>query len=220
MSPHSFRRIGSRIIAVLFLSLPFLTLPGAAPLSFAQTTQPYLFASTSNGTTSGLVTLLRDSTTGVLTMVPNTTVTFKDPCSPTTIDPTGNFLLAICGDGVAMYTLDSATGVVAETPESPYSASNIPGETGMLVVAESTGQYVYLLKVVVTQSPTPSTFTLDTFQIDANTPALVPGWHANTFLQWHMGGVGERPGAARHVHFCESGAGRGFARGTSLRDLL
>ncbi|MGB7727523.1 MAG: choice-of-anchor D domain-containing protein [Candidatus Acidiferrum sp.] len=199
MSPHSFRRIGSRIIAVLLLSLFFLTLPGAAPLSFAQTTQPYLFASTSNGTASGLVTLLRDSTTGVLTMVPNTTVFFKDPCSPNTIDPTGNFLLAACGDGVAMYTLDSTTGIVAETLASPYSASNIPGQTGVLVVAESTGQYVYLLKVAATESPTPSTFTLDTFQIDANTPALVAvGTQTLSFNGTWVASVGD---PARHGMF-------------------
>ena len=47
----------------------------------------------------GFVTLLRNSTTGVLTMAPNTSVT--------TIDPTENFLFGVCGDGVAMYTLDS-----------------------------------------------------------------------------------------------------------------
>jgi hypothetical protein len=79
-----------------FFSYPcFSSRCRAAPLSFSQTTQPYLFASTKNGTTSGLVTLLRDSTTGVLTMVPNTTVSFKDACGPTTIDPTGNFLYPI-----------------------------------------------------------------------------------------------------------------------------
>ena len=47
----------------------------------------------------GFVTLLRNSTTGVLTMAPNTSVT--------TIDPTENFLFGVCGDGVAIYTLDS-----------------------------------------------------------------------------------------------------------------
>lgn len=199
MSPHSSRRIGSRMIAVLFLSLFFLILPGAAPLSFAQTTQPYLFAGTNNGSTSGLVTLLRDSTTGALTMIPNTTVSFKDPCSPTVIDPTGNFLFSVCGDGVAMYTLDSTTGIVAETPASPYSASNIPGQSGVLLVAESTGQYVYLLKVTPTQSPTPSTFTLDTFQIDANTPALVAvGSQTLSFNGTWLASVGD---PARHGMF-------------------
>jgi hypothetical protein len=88
MSPHSFRRIGSRIIAVLFLILVFPHVAGRcsaelladhATVSVRQHEQWHLVRST----------LLRDSTTGVLTMVPNTTVSFKDACSPTTIDPTG-----------------------------------------------------------------------------------------------------------------------------------
>ena len=94
MSPHSFRRIGSRIIAVLFLILVFPHVAGRcsaelladhATVSVRQHEQWHLVRST----------LLRDSTTGVLTMVPNTTVSFKDACGPTTIDPTGNFLYPI-----------------------------------------------------------------------------------------------------------------------------
>ena len=175
MSARSFRPFETQSNSAL-LSILFLLLFSAAPLGFAQTTQPYLFAATyDNGTkTSGFVTLLRNSSTGALTMVPNTAVSFKDPCSPSTIDPTGHFLFAICGEGVALYTLDSATGIVSETAASPYSASVSTGQNGVLVVAESTGQYVYLLKVGITQSPAPSTFTLDTFQIDSNTPALIP----------------------------------------------
>ncbi len=175
MSARSLRPFETHSNSAL-LSILFLLLFSAAPLGFAQTTQPYLFAATyDNGTiTSGFVTLLRNSSTGALTMVPNTAVSFKDPCSPSTIDPTGHFLFAICGEGVALYTLDSATGIVSETAASPYSASVSTGQNGVLVVAESTGQYVYLLKVGITQSPAPSTFTLDTFQIDSNTPALIP----------------------------------------------
>lgn len=112
----------------------------------AQTTQPYLFAATndsSTNTTTGFVTLLRDSTTGALTMPPNTSVSFKDTCSPTIIDPTGNYLFSVCGQGVAMYTLDSTTGIFAETSAWPYIKSNISGQSGYLVAAESTGQYVY-----------------------------------------------------------------------------
>jgi hypothetical protein len=142
----------------------------------AQTTQPFLFAGTYNASNNsfGLATLLRNSTTGVLTLLPNTVVSFKDPCLPSTIDPTGNFLFGVCGEGVAMYTLDPTTGIVAETSSSPYSASVSTGQDGVLVAVESTGQYVYLLKVGYTQSPVPSTFTLDSFQIDSTTPALVP----------------------------------------------
>jgi Chitobiase/beta-hexosaminidase C-terminal domain/Abnormal spindle-like microcephaly-assoc'd, ASPM-SPD-2-Hydin len=142
----------------------------------AQTTQPFLFAGTYNASNNsyGLATLLRNSTTGALTLLPNTVVSFKDPCVPSTIDPTGNFLFGVCGEGVAMYTLDPSTGLVAETSTSPYAASVSTGQTGVLVAAESTGQYVYLLKVGFAQSPIPSTFSLDTFQIDSTTPALVP----------------------------------------------
>ena len=73
-----------------------------------------------------------------------------------------------------MYSLDSATGIVTETPTSPYTASVSTGQTGVLVVAESSGQYVYLLKVASAQPPLASTFTLDSFRIDAATPSLVP----------------------------------------------
>jgi len=177
MSSCSFRAFGNHIAWVLSSFLCFLfSFSVVAPPGAAQTTQPFLFAATNNssGTSPGFVTLLRNSTTGVLTLLPSSSVTFKDPCSPTTIDPTGSFLFAMCGDGVAMYTLDSSTGIVAETPNSPYSASISNGQISMLLAAESTGQYVYLLKVGVTESPVPSTFTLDTFQIDPSTPTLVP----------------------------------------------
>lgn len=73
-----------------------------------------------------------------------------------------------------MYTLNSTTGVVSETPSSPYTDSASTEQNGVLLAAESTGQYVYLLKVGNVDPPNPSTFTLDTFQIDPNTPALVP----------------------------------------------
>jgi hypothetical protein len=120
-----------------------------APSGRAQTTQPYLFAATSNGNTSssGFVTMLRNGATGVLTMAPNASVSFEDPCNPTTIDPTGSFLFGICGEGVSMYTLDSTTGILAETAASPYFASVSNGQTGVTLISESTGQSVYLLKV-------------------------------------------------------------------------
>jgi hypothetical protein len=146
-----------------------------APRGNAQTTQPYLFAGTYNSSTnvSGFVTLLRDGSTGALTLVPNTAVTFPDSRNPGAIDPTGSFLYGICGEGVSMYTLDSTTGIAAETATSPYLASTTTGQSGVLVVAESTGQYVYLLKVAATQSPVASSFTLDTFSVDAAGPSLV-----------------------------------------------
>jgi len=114
------------------------------PPAAAQTTQPFLFAGTYNSSnnSSGFATLLRNSTTGTLALLPNTVVSFKDPCNPSTIDPTGNFLFGVCGEGVAMYTLDPTTRIVAETSTSPYAASVSTGQSSILVAAESTGQYV------------------------------------------------------------------------------
>ncbi|HTZ47857.1 MAG TPA: hypothetical protein VMH20_09715 [Verrucomicrobiae bacterium] len=212
MGSHSLRSVLLLIAGLLFFP---------ASRASAQTTQPYLFAATNNssGELSGFVTLLRDSTTGVLTMVPNTSVTFKDPCVPTIIDPTGNFLFSICGEGVAMYTLNSTTGVVSETPASPYTASASTGQNGVLLAAESTGQYVYLLKVGNVDPPNPSTFTLDTFQIDPNTPALVP---ANSqSLSFTGTWVGSVADPARHgIRLGQSIARGCFAGRRSLSDFL
>jgi hypothetical protein len=169
MRPHSSGSTGSHTACALFLFLFTLTtLISSTPLN-AQTIQPYLFAGTydTNSKSSGFVTLLRNASTGALSLLSNCAVSFKDPCNPTTIDPTGHFLFGPCGEGVAMYTLDSTTGVVAETATSPYFASVSTGQTGMLVVAESTGQYVYLLKANLAQPPLASSFTLDSFRIDA-----------------------------------------------------
>ncbi len=175
MSARCLRSFKGRIAPFSFL-ISFLLFLIPAPRCAAQTTQPFLFAGTYDSSThsTGVVTFLRNSSTGVLSFVPNSAVTFKDACAPSAIDPTGRFLFGICGDGLSMYTLDPATGIVAETASSPYSVSATPTESGVVVVAETTGQYVYLLKVGFTQSPNPSTFTLDTFQIDPTTPALVP----------------------------------------------
>ena len=200
MSSHSLRSVPGFTIPLLLSALLFAGLL-AAPRAAAQTTQPYLFAATNNssGELSGFVTVLRDSTTGVLTLVPNTSVSFKDPCSPTIIDPTGNFLFGMCGEGVTMYTLDATTGVVSETPSSPYTASASTGQNGVLLASESTGQYVYLLKVGNVDPPNPSAFTLDTFQIDASTPALVP---ANSqSLSFTGTWVGSAADPARHGMF-------------------
>ncbi len=175
MRPRSYGSLGSHNAPFLILFFLFLTFLLGVATGSAQTTQPFLFAETYNSSakSTGFVTLLRNGTTGVLTLLSNTAVSFKDPCNPTAIDPTGRFLFGACGEGLAMYTLDSTTGTVVETPTSPYFASVSTGQNGLLVAAESTGQYVYLLKVGTAQPPLPSTFTLDTFSIDATTPALV-----------------------------------------------
>src|SRR5258708_23004785 len=71
-----------------------------------------------------------------------------------------------------MYALDSSTGAVSEVTPSPYQAST--GQFGVLVVAESSGQFVYVVKSDLLAAPSTSTLTLDTFHVDTATPALVP----------------------------------------------
>ncbi len=222
MRPRSFRLLRSGTAPALFLIFLYSLLPNLVPPTVAQTTQPFLFAGTydSNTKSSGLVTLLRNSTTGVLSLLPNTAVTFKDPCNPSTMDPTGRFLFGVCGEGVAMYTLDSTTGIAAETAASPYSASVSTGQNSMLVTAESTGQYVYLLKVGTTEPPVPSTFTLDTFQIDSTTPCPCADRQPISFIERNLGRLCGGSRSSRHVHLCQSGTGRNLACGSSLCYLL
>ena len=84
----------------------------------------------------------------------------------------GTVFVRDLGDGLSMYTLDPTTGAVAELAASPFAVST--GNSGMLVIAESTGQYVYLLKAILPGMPTVNSLIVDIFQIDASTPALIP----------------------------------------------
>ena len=139
----------------------------------AQTPQPWLFVETiANNKPTGAVTFLRDDTSGALTPLAGSQTTFTNPCGPSAIDPKGRFLYGYCADGLSMYALDSSTGAVSEVATSPYQAST--GQFGVLVVAESSGQFVYLVKSDLLAAPSTSTLTLDTFHVDTATPALVP----------------------------------------------
>ncbi|HWY06542.1 MAG TPA: choice-of-anchor D domain-containing protein [Candidatus Acidoferrales bacterium] len=139
----------------------------------AQTPQPWLFVETSaNGKATGAVTFLRDDSSGALRLLANSQTTFTNPCGPATIDPKGRFLYGYCANGLSMYTLDAITGAASEVATSPYQAST--GQFGVLVIAESSGQFVYLVKSDLLPAPSNSTLTLDTFHVDANAPALVP----------------------------------------------
>jgi hypothetical protein len=71
-----------------------------------------------------------------------------------------------------MYALNTTTGAATEIATSPFQAST--GQFGVLVFAESSGQFVYLVKSDLLLAPAVSSLTLDTFQVDAATPALVP----------------------------------------------
>ncbi len=143
-----------------------------ATLSPAQTETPFLFARTPvSAAQDGIITLLRDPNSGVVTLLPAPTSTFAHPCIPEAMEPEGQFLFGVCGDGLAMYSFNSTSGAIQEISTSPYAIST----TGysFIVAPESTGQFVYLLKFAM---PTPSTvsYVLDTFQIDRITPQLVP----------------------------------------------
>ena len=139
----------------------------------AQTPQPWLFVQTiANGKPTGAVTFLRDDSSGALTQLANSQTTFTNPCGPSAIDPKGRFLYGYCADGLSMYTLDASTGAATEVATSPYQVST--GQFGVLVIAESSGQFVYLLKSDLLAAPVTSSLTLDTFQVDATAPALVP----------------------------------------------
>ncbi len=173
MRPHCSGSSGSRTAPILLLSLFALNLLTAVNPIVMQTTQPFLFAGTYDTSTKtrGYATPLRNSSTGALSLLANTAVSFKHPRYPVTMDPTGHFLFGLCGEGLAMSSLDSATGIVTETPTSPYSASVSTGQTGVPLVAESSGQYVYLLK---SHLPSRRWFQLSRSILSALMPPLRP----------------------------------------------
>jgi len=160
-----------RVITFCFVAL-LASLSGLFRAT-AQTPQPWLFVETiANNKPTGAMTFLRDDSGGALTLLANSQATFTNPCGPSAIDPKGRFLYGYCADGLSMYALDAATGAVREVATSPYQAST--GQFGVLVVAESSGQFVYLVKSDLLATPATSTLRLDTFHVDAATPALVP----------------------------------------------
>jgi hypothetical protein len=139
----------------------------------AQTQQPFLFATTSVNGTSAVGTFARNDASGALTEVANSPFALVTAgCGPTTMDVKGRFLFGPCGDGVALYDLNAATGAVSEAPHSPFATST--GGAPQAVIAESTGQYVYAVRVAPATYPTPSTVTLDAFSIDSVNNALAP----------------------------------------------
>jgi hypothetical protein len=121
---------------------------------------------------TGALTFLRDDSSGALTLLVGSQTTFANPCGPSAIDPKGRFLYGYCADGLSMYALNTTTGAATEIATSPFQAST--GQFGVLVVAESSGQFDYLVKSDLLPAPATSTLTLDTFHVDEATPALVP----------------------------------------------
>lgn len=153
-------------LCVFFLG--FFSVVGAVD---AQTQQPFLFATTQVNGNPAVATFTRDDAAGTLSEVAGSPFVLVSPgCYPSTIDPLGRFLLGSCGSGISLYSFNSSTGAVAEVPNSPFAAST--GAAPDAVIAESTGQYAYAVRITSSTFPTPSTATLDSFVIDAADSAL------------------------------------------------
>ena len=150
-----------------------LTISALAPICSAQTQQPFLFAGeAANGQVSGFAVFVRNDQTGDLTEVTGSPFTSLHSltCMMTVVDPKGRFLYGPCGLGASMYTMDATTGAVAEVTGSPFAGST---NTRLgSVAAESTGQYVYVLKFNFNDTSN-SSVILDTLQVDAPNEQLV-----------------------------------------------
>ena len=148
----------------------------------AQTQQPFLLANTQVNGTNAVAVFTRDDANGTLTEVANSPFVLTTPnCSPSAIDPKARYLFGACGDGVSLYSFNGSSGAAAEVANSPFAVST--GGIPDAVIAEATGQYVYAIRISRTTFPTPSTATLDTFQIDTtnNVLAPVPSQPSQTF---------------------------------------
>ncbi len=156
------------VFPLLCAILSIFLVAGAAR---AQTQQPFLFATTQVSSNPAVATFTRNDATGALSEVAGSPFVLLTPnCYPATMDPKARFLLGSCGDGISLYQFNSSTGVVSEVPNSPFAAST--GGPPDAVIAESTGQFVYALRIVRSNFPTPSSATLDSFTIDATNNVL------------------------------------------------
>jgi len=162
----------------------------------AQTQQPFLITAPAGvpaGTNLGASTFARNDTTGAISLLPNTTVNFLNPCAPDVFVAADLLLFGPCGDGLSMYTLNGTSGVVAEVPTSPFAASTT--NSSAAIAAEATGQYVYLLKANFSGFSSANNLFLDTFQIDQQALTLVPVSSQNLPFTgaWVDGGVAVDP---------------------------
>ena len=156
----------------VFITLSSVLLGNPEPVQ-AQTQQPLIIAiHNTPAQQAGSIALVRDDTTGAITLLPNSGATFSQNCSPYVIEAKQQFMYGACGDGLSMYSLDGSTGVVTEIPTSPFTASI--GNYSAAIVPEATGQYVYLIKVSSFDETSSLTVSMDTFQVDRSTPALIP----------------------------------------------
>jgi hypothetical protein len=157
--PSLCRPCGKSALLIRFVAISILVLLISAP-SLAQTQQHFLFATQGvNGEFTGIAVFVRNDQTGNLAEVTNSpfTVIHSLHCTVGVIDPKGRFDYGVCGLG--------ASG-------SPFAVST--NTNSIYLVAEATGQYVYVLKAsTTTSSSTTGTVLLDTFQVDPTGMQLV-----------------------------------------------
>ncbi|HTZ33636.1 MAG TPA: choice-of-anchor D domain-containing protein [Methylomirabilota bacterium] len=159
------------------LGLFFLLSSFFATPILAQTSQPYLFAKVPPSATqpnAGMVSFFRSDSTGALTLLSDSLSTFNDGCVPSALDPKGRFLYSLCGDGASMYSLDPSTAAVTEVPNAPFAASQLAGYISQLIVAENSGNYVYVVKENASATDLTRNFYIDAFQVVAAVPTLTP----------------------------------------------
>lgn len=161
--------------ATTAISLYFLIVALAAPPASAQTQQPFLFAGeASNGQLTDFAVFTRNDQTGNLTEVSGSpfTTLHSHTCTMTALDPKGRFLYGPCGLGASMYSLNATTGAVAEVTGSPFSAST---DTRLgSVTAESSGQFIYVLKFNLNDLyPNNTTVLLDSLAVDPTNEQLI-----------------------------------------------
>lgn len=143
-----------RICLLLTALLGFATSAGA------QLQQPFVY------TTSGAIAIRNDAT-GVL--VPTAASPLAVLGFPAVVDAKGRFLFAAGNNSVHMYQVDSFTGSYTEVPGSPFASANTNSPT--LLATEPTGAY---LAVVNSIGLNPGESSVESFQINAATGALVP----------------------------------------------
>lgn len=188
------------------VALTLFSLVGTFRVS-AQTQQPFLFANTQVNGSPAVATFTRDDASGALSEVANSPFSLRTAgCAPATMDVRGRFLFGPCGVGIALYDFNSSTGEVAEAPNSPFAASN--GGTPTAVLAESTGQFVYVLKFTPAVYPAPTTVTLDSFVIDtANNALSQPNTQSFTLPGTFLGVVADPNHHFLQIYMEQSGGG-------------
>lgn len=175
---------------VMFLScLTFASL--VAPSSRAQFQQTLVFS-------SGGAVAVRNDQTGALTSVSGSP--FPATTSSVVLDVNGRFIFTAdrAANGIHMYAVsDATTGAYQEvTPGSPF-ASPITQQP-VFIAVEPTGAYIAVVNSVgLLSGQQPGTASIETFQIQASPPALVPVPGSGMALDSTPMGFAQPPGSAK-----------------------